>query len=201
MKELGIALRTTLVTLVLTGVVYPLSITALAQLLLPWQANGSLERDEQGRVVGSRWIGQRFRSGGYFHSRPSSAGSEGHDATASGGSNLGPTSMKLRERTRAEVQRLRVLAGTSDPIPSDLVTASASGLDPHLSPRAVSWQVARVAAARGVEAARIEGLVREHTEGRDLGFLGEPRVHVLRLNLALDRLLGTPARGSRAALP
>ncbi|HET7785205.1 MAG TPA: potassium-transporting ATPase subunit KdpC [Myxococcales bacterium] len=175
------ALRTALVTLLLTGIGYPLLVTGLAQLAFPDKANGSLVRRDRGSVVGSELIGQAFTSSAYFWSRPSAVS---WDAAGSGGSNLGPTSKKLRERAAADVQRM---GGT---VPAELVTASASGLDPHLSPAAVRWQVPRVAAARGLAPERVRALVDTMVEGRDLGFLGEPRVNVLLLNLALDRQFG-----------
>ena len=191
-----IAVRTTLVTLVLTGIAYPLLVTGLAQALFPDRANGSLVRDERGRVAGSELIGQRFSSPAYFQPRPSAAG-EGYDAAASGGSNLGPTSRKLRERAAAESKRLRAENPEAPGlVPVELVAASASGLDPHLSPTAALWQVPRVARARGLEQARVEAVVGEYAEGRDWGFLGEPRVNVLLLNLALDRQFGTPPGAS-----
>jgi K+-transporting ATPase ATPase C chain len=183
-------LRTALVTLVLTGLLYPLAVTGVSQLLFPDEANGSLVKDRQGRVVGSALIGQGFRQAGYFQPRPSAAGS-GHDATASSGSNLGPTSQKLRERAVAEAERLRQENPEAPgPVPAELVTTSASGLDPHLSPEATRWQVARVARARRVAPERIQSVVDAFTEARTLGVLGEPRVNVLLLNLALDRQFG-----------
>lgn len=183
------ALRTTAVTLLLAGVAYPVAVTGLSQLLFRDKANGSLLRDEHGTTVGSELIGQRFSSPAYFQPRPSAAGERGWDGTASGGSNLGPTSKKLRERAAAEVRRLQGENG-SGPVPAELVTTSASGLDPHLSPEAALWQVPRIAAARAVAPERIRTLVGAFTEGRDLGILGEPRVNVLLLNLALDRHFG-----------
>ncbi|WP_257459406.1 potassium-transporting ATPase subunit KdpC [Archangium lipolyticum] len=190
LSALVTALRAALVTLVLTGVLYPLAVTGLSQLLFPEEANGSLVTGEKGQVVGSALIGQGFSQPGYFQPRPSAAGA-GHDATASSGSNLGPTSQKLRERAVAEAERLRRENPEAwGPVPAELVTASGSGLDPHLSPEAVRWQVPRVARARGVEPGRILSVVEEHLEGRTLGILGEPRVNVLLLNLALDRQFG-----------
>jgi K+-transporting ATPase ATPase C chain len=170
-------------------VIYPGLVTALCQGLFPAQANGSLIT-RNGKVVGSALIGQSFTRPGYFHPRPSAAGAEGYDASASGGSNLGPTSLKLVDRVKATVIGLQ----SQNPNhrgewPADLATASASGLDPHLSPAAARVQMERVAGARSVPLARIEALVTRFTEDRDLGLLGEPRVNVLRLNLALDREL------------
>jgi K+-transporting ATPase ATPase C chain len=199
MKMLVIALRATLVTLLVTGIAYPLAATGLAQLLFPGRANGSIVTDEQGREVGSELIGQSFSSPAYFQPRPSAAGDKGWDATSSSASNLGPTSKKLQDRAKGDVERLS--ADNPDavgPIPAELVTTSGSGLDPHLSPAATLWQVPRVAKARHVAADRVRAVVLDHVEGRDLGFIGEPRVNVLRLNLALDRQFG---RAEPAAAP
>jgi K+-transporting ATPase ATPase C chain len=185
-KQLLPGLRMTLLLTVLTGLLYPGLVTGLCQVFFPWQANGSL-LSKDGRVVGSSLIGQRFTGPEYFQPRPSAAGADGYDAASSSGSNLGPTSRKLAERTRASVERFRKEnPDFTGPVPADLVTASGSGLDPHLSPASVEAQVARVAKARGVNPDPIRQLVAQFTEERDLGFLGEPRVNVLELNLALD---------------
>jgi K+-transporting ATPase ATPase C chain len=198
MNTFVIALRATLVTLVLTGILYPLGMTALAQVLFPTAANGSLAHDEGGKVVGSRLIGQVFSNPAYFQPRPSAAGN-GYDGTASGGSNLGPTSAKLRERVQADLARLQAAnPDAAEPVPIELVTASGSGLDPHIGPRAALWQVPRVARARGVSRERVAAAVAEMTSGRDLGFLGEPTVDVLELNLLLDRQFGQPLPGPHA---
>jgi K+-transporting ATPase ATPase C chain len=194
-ETIVVALRVTLVTLVLTGLLYPLAVTGLAQLLFPRQAEGSIVKDERGREVGSALIGQGFSRPCYLQPRPSAAGERGWDAAASSGSNLGPTSKKLRDRVRAALERLRrENPEARGPVPDELVTTSASGLDPHLSPGAALWQVPRVARARRVAPERVRAIVESWIEGRELGFLGEPRVNVLLLNLALDRHLGV-ARG------
>ena len=194
MKTMIIALRTAVVTLVLTGLIYPFVITGLAQTLFPWRANGSLVTDEKGQVVGSELIGQSFSNPAYFQPRPSAAGEKGYDATASSGSNLGPTSKKLQDRINDGIKRLKSEnPDASGPVPAELVTTSASGLDPHLSPEAMNWQMARVAKARGVAAERVQAVVNANIEGRTLGILGEPRVNVLLVNLALDRQFGRPA--------
>lgn len=196
MKTFIIAVRVTLVTLVLTGILYPLGMTALAQVLFPKAANGSLARDENGKVVGSHLLGQTFTHPAYFQLRPSAAGN-GYDGLASGGSNFGPTSAKLRERVQVDMARLRKEnPEASGDIPVELVTASGSGLDPHISPAAARWQIPRVARARGVSADRIRATVDESVSGRDLGFLGEPSVNVLDLNLLLDQQFGQPVVGA-----
>ena len=187
-KTIVIALRVTAVTLLVTGIVYPLVATGLAQIAFPRQANGSMLSNGGGVEIGSSLIAQGFSSPAYFHPRPSAAGANGWDASASSGSNLGPTSRKLRERALGGVKRL--LAENPDaspPVPGELVTASASGLDPHISPEAALWQVPRVARARGVSPEKVRALVESRIEGRTLGVFGEPRVNVLLLNLALDR--------------
>lgn len=192
-KTFIIALRTAAVTLLLTGLIYPAVITALAQLLFPWQANGSLVTNERGQVVGSELIGQGFANPAYFQPRPSAAGA-GYDATASSGSNLGPTSKKLQDRAAQDLERLKEAnPDVPGPAPVELVTTSASGLDPHLSPQAALWQVPRVARARGITPERVRAVIESFIEGRALGLLGEPRVNVLRVNLALDRQFGHPA--------
>jgi len=190
-----VALRATAFTLVLTGLAYPLVTTGVALVLFPHRARGSLVSDEKGQVVGSELIAQAFTSDAYLQGRPSAAGEKGYDATSSGGSNLGPTSKALRERAQKELQRLQ--AQSKEPVPAELVTASASGLDPHLSPGAALWQAPRIAKARGVAEERVRAVIDGHTEGRDLLILGEPRVNVLLVNLALDRLLGRPPLAGR----
>jgi K+-transporting ATPase ATPase C chain len=191
MKTIFVALRSTAVTLVLTGLLYPMVMTALAQTLFPWRANGSLVTDEKGKVVGSELIAQGFVDPAYFQPRPSAAGEKGYDATSSSGSNLGPTSKKLQDRIKKDIKRLREENPEAvGAIPADLVTTSASGLDPHLSPEAMLWQLPRVAKARGVAAERVKAVVDANVEGRTFGILGEPRVNVLVVNLALDRQFG-----------
>ena len=181
--NLRVAVLMTIVTTLLLGIAYPLAMTALAQILFPDKASGQLI-ERKGRIVGSRIIGQAFTSPGYFHGRPSAAGS-GYDATSSGGTNLGPTSRKLVDAVKAAVEAARA-ENPGAAVPIDLVTSSASGLDPHISPAAALFQVPRVARERRVSEADVRQIVDAHVEGRQLGFLGEPRVNVLELNLALD---------------
>lgn len=179
------ALTLALLFALLLGLAYPLVLTGIGQALFPYQANGSLVR-EGDRVIGSALIGQSFAGAGYFHGRPSAAGASGYDATASAGSNLGPASKALAERVRNQTQALAAIA-PGRPIPPDLVTTSASGLDPHISPAAAMYQVDRVAKARGLAVEQVRALVRARVEQPLLGFVGEPRVNVLALNRALDR--------------
>jgi K+-transporting ATPase ATPase C chain len=193
-REALIAIRMTLVTLVLTGVLYPVAMTVVAQGLFPRQANGSLVTAEH-RVVGSALIAQRFSSAGYFHGRPSAAGASGYDASASGGSNLGATSKKLRDRVAADCDSLLAQnPAAPGPIPVDLVTASGSGLDPHVSLEAALWQAPRIATARGIPLESVQAMIRDRTEEHTLGLLGDPRVNVLLLNLDLDARYGRQAR-------
>jgi K+-transporting ATPase ATPase C chain len=188
-SQLRPAIVATLVIMVITGLAYPAAVTGLAQLLFPRQANGSLVT-AHGEVVGSSLIGQRFAGAGYFHSRPSGAGA-GYDDTISSGRNLGPTSAKLDTLVMTAVDSERKLdAPPGGLVPADLATASGSGLDPHISPAAAAIQVARVARARHLDSTVVAGIVARFAEGRQFGFLGEPRVNVLLLNLALDRVTG-----------
>lgn len=182
------ALRMLAVMTVLTGLAYPLAITAIAQWAFPYQADGSLVQAD-GRVVGSRLIGQPFTRPEYFHGRPSAAGA-GYDATLSGATNLAPSNRRLVEQVRERAERVRRENGLAPgrPVPADLVTASASGLDPDISPEAAELQVPRVVRARGLPESEVRALVKRHTRGPWLGWLGEPRVNVLELNLALDRM-------------
>jgi K+-transporting ATPase ATPase C chain len=193
MNQFIISLRVAVVTLVLTGLVYPLAMTGLAKAMFPRQADGSLVSDDKGAVVGSELIGQSFSKPAYFQSRPSAAGDKGYDAAGSTGSNFGTTSKKLQDRVNADVTRLqKENPEARGPIPADLVTASGSGLDPHITPEAALWQVPRVARARNLQPERVKQAVESQIEGRDFGLLGEPRVNVLMLNLALDRQFGRP---------
>lgn len=182
-KNLVISLWFTLLTTAMFGVLYPLTVTGLAHLLFPDQANGQLIQ-RNSKTIGSRIIGQTFSGPGYFRSRPSAAGM-GYDATASSGSNLAPTNKGLIDRVKADVQKAQA-ENPLIPVPIDLVTASGSGLDPDISPAAAEFQVPRVSRERAMKETEVQALVRKHTEGRQLGILGEPRVNVLELNLELD---------------
>jgi potassium-transporting ATPase KdpC subunit len=183
-RNLLVAVLMTMVTTVLLGIVYPLVITGLAQVIFPDKANGQLI-EHNGKIIGSRIIGQAFSSAGYFHSRPSAAGT-GYDAANSAGTNLGPTNKKLIDAVIANVEAARK-ENPNAPVPVDLVTTSASGLDPHISPAAAEFQVPRIARERGLSETDVRRLVEMNTAGRQLRFFGEPRVNVLELNLALDR--------------
>jgi potassium-transporting ATPase KdpC subunit len=183
LKQIYPAIAMTVVLTVLLGIIYPVVVTGLAQAMFPAKAGGSLiEKD--GKVIGSSLIGQPFTGPRYFYSRPSAAGS-GYDATASGGTNLGPTSQKLMDNVKTAAESLRE-ENPGSPIPIDMVTASASGLDPHITPAAAEFQIPRIARGRGLSQDEVRRIVREHKEGRQFGILGEPRVNVLELNLALD---------------
>ena len=198
-SHLSPALRLLGALTLLTGLIYPLAVTGIAAVAFPGGARGSLiERD--GRVIGSEWIGQPFEEPGYFWSRPS-ATSRRYDGGASSGSNLGPTHPALAEQVTTRIARLRAVDPESvgQPVPIDLVTASASGLDPHISPAAAIFQIRRVARARGLEESSVRALVTRAIEGRTFGVLGEPRISVLRLNLALDALAGGPPRTEAGA--
>lgn len=193
MKTMIISLRTTIVTIVLTGLIYPFAMTGLAQVLFPWRANGSLVTDEKGTVVGSELIAQGFANPAYLQPRPSAAGDKGYDPTSSGGSNLGTTSKKLQDRVAADLKRLKQEnPDAAGPVPVELLTTSGSGLDPHISPPGALWQAPRVAKARGISAERVRAVVESNVEERTFGILGEPRVNVLLVNLALDRQFGRP---------
>ena len=189
-KNLMISVLYTIVTTILLGVGYPLLVTGLAQVLFPKQANGSLI-EQNGKLVGSHLIGQPFTQPGYFWSRPSAAGTAGYDSSASSGSNYGPTNKALIDRVNGSIAQLQP-TNPNAPIPVDLVTTSGSGLDPHITPAAAEFQVPRVAKERGMSEQDVRAIVVKHTEGRQLGFLGEPRVNVLDLNLDLDATHPTP---------
>lgn len=188
MKNLITAILMTIVTTVLLGLIYPLAVTGLAQVMFPAQANGSLIKSADGTLIGSSLIGQPFSSPGYFRSRPSATGASGSDAGASSGSNLGPTNKKLIDRVKADVEKAKA-ENPSRPVPIDLVTTSGSGLDPHISPAAAEFQVPRVARERGMSEEQLKRVVARHTAGRQFGFLGESTVNVLELNLELDRTM------------
>jgi K+-transporting ATPase ATPase C chain len=188
MKNLTSAFLMTIVTTVVFGLLYPLLVTGLAQVIFPENANGQLLKRSDGTVIGSRLIGQPFSSPGYFQSRPSAAGASGYDAGASSGSNLGPTNQKLIDRVKANVERLQA-ENPGKLVPIDLVTTSGSGLDPHISPAAAEFQAPRVARERGISEDELRRIVAEHTADRQFRFLGEPTVNVLELNLDLDQTI------------
>lgn len=193
LRTLFIACRATLLTAVILGVGYPLAMTGLGQMFFPDKTDGSLIRDARGRVIGSALLAQAATKPHYLQPRPSAAG-EGYDAMSSSGSNLGPSSAALRERVKAEIARLQAENPRArGPIPAELVTASASGLDPHLSPAGMLWQLPRIAQARGVAEERVRAVLMANVEDRWFGLLGQPTVNVLQANLALDRQFG-PAR-------
>ena len=186
-RQLGTGFKMMLVLTVLTGLLYPGVVTGLCQVLFPARANGSLIV-ANGNVIGSELIGQNFKRPEYFQPRPSAAGNDGYDPTASGASNLGPTSQKLADRVKDSVASFRKNnPDYTGPIPADLVTTSGSGLDPDISPASAEAQAARIAKARGVPVEQVRNLIAGHTQGRDLGFMGDPRVNVLEINLALDQ--------------
>jgi K+-transporting ATPase ATPase C chain len=196
MRNLKTAILMTIVTSVLLGLIYPLVVLGLAQLIFPDKANGQLIKRSDGTVIGSRIIGQPFGGSGYFHPRPSAAGAAGYDAGASSGSNLGPTSQKLFDRVKSDVERLQA-ENPGKPVPIDLVTTSGSGLDPHISPAAAEFQVPRIARERQLSEEQVRQLVAAHTEGRQFGFLGEPVVNVLELNLDLDSKKTMPSASAK----
>jgi K+-transporting ATPase ATPase C chain len=190
-QNLKIAILMTIVTTVLLGIIYPLVVTGFAQVLFHDKANGQI-LSPHGEAIGSRIIGQSFSGPAYLHSRPSAAGT-GYDAANSGGTNLAPTNQKLIDRVNADVTRLQA-ENPGQPVPVDLVTTSASGLDPEITPAAADFQVPRIARQRGLGEEQVRQIIQRHTEGRQLGFLGEPRVNVLEVNLALDDVSPLPAK-------
>jgi K+-transporting ATPase ATPase C chain len=188
LSQLWPALRINIFLTILLGVAYPLAVTGISQVIFPHQANGSLVT-RNGQVIGSELIGQNFAKPEYFQPRPSAAGNDGYDPTASGGANYGPTNQKLIDRVKASVDKFhKENPDYHGPIPADLLTASGSGLDPEISPASAQAQAARVAKARGISADQLGQLVAQYTQSPDLGLIGEPRVNVLKLNLALDQL-------------
>ncbi|MEW6731033.1 MAG: potassium-transporting ATPase subunit KdpC [Acidobacteriota bacterium] len=191
LKQLFPALAMTIVLTIITGIIYPLVVTGLANVIFKEKAQGSLIAKD-GKVIGSRLIGQPFQGAGYFHSRPSAAGI-GYDGTSSAGTNLAPTSKRLINGVKARTETRRS-ENANTPIPIDLVTSSASGLDPHITPAAAEFQISRVARERGMQEDQLRNIVQSYTEGRQLGILGEPRVNVLELNLALDAAHPIPGR-------
>lgn len=188
LNMLWVSLRISFATILLTGILYPFAVTGICELIMPLRTNGSFLKDDQGRFIGSRLIGQAFTSDFYFHGRPSAAG-KGYDALASGGSNFGPTSLALRTRVLEDMRKLHIQNPAV--IPSDLVTASASGLDPHISPQAAHWQAGRVAKSRGVDLSRVQGLIQLAIEGPQFKILGSYKINVLKLNVALDQHFGS----------
>lgn len=190
MKNIIIAFRVAIVTLILTGIIYPFAVTGIAQVIFPDKANGSMIKNEKGEAVGSELIAQAFSKPSYFQPRPSAAGN-GYDASSSGGSNLGPSSQKLKDRIKADTERLiKENPDAKGPVPVELVMTSASGLDPHISIKAAMWQMPRIAKSRNADPEIIKEIIENTTEGRSLLIFGEPRVNVLRLNLALDKKFG-----------
>ena len=199
LSQLRISILMLTVLTLLTGIVYPCLVTAVAQLAFPHQANGSLI-EVHGKPVGSELIGQEFQNPAYFWGRPSATAQHPFNATASGGSNLGPLNPALHEAVQARINAFHTFDSDREPVPIDLVTSSASGLDPHISLAAAEYQIARAARYRGMRVERVWSAIRENVEYRTMGILGEPRVNVLRVNLALDRSLGTPSKRGDAKM-